>query len=194
MLVAVNQAIYPEQQIKLWMGCGAELLIKRALTGQLEPTTEPENLSQAMALFVDFYAAHICVQSQLYPGVIDGLEQLKSTGTKLACVTNKPTQLTLPLLTAIGLKEYFQFIASGDTFIHMKPDPLPLLEAAKSCAVSVEQALMVGDSISDIQAGKQANFKTALVPYGYIGKYTTDELDADYNIDRIDQLFNLFYK
>ena len=100
----------------------------------------------------------------------------------------------MPLLTAIGLKDYFQFIASGDTFARMKPDPLPLLEAAKSCVVLVEQALMVGDSTSDIQAGKRANFKTALVPYGYIGKYTADELDADYNIDRIDQLFNLFYK
>ena len=191
MLIAINQTTYPEQQIKLWLGCGAESLIKRALTGQLAPTTEPENMAQAMTLFLDYYAADICVQSQLYPGVIDGLEQLKATGIKLACVTNKPSQLTLPLLAAIGLKDYFQFVASGDTFTRMKPDPLPLLEAAKSCAVSAEHALMVGDSVSDIQAGKRANFKTALVPYGYIGEYTVNELNADYNIDRIDQLLNL---
>ena len=53
---------------------------------------------------------------------------------------------------------------------------------------------MVGDSISDIQAGKRVNFKTALVPYGYIGKYTPNELDDDYNIDKMDQLFSLFYQ
>ncbi|NOQ13598.1 MAG: phosphoglycolate phosphatase [Methyloprofundus sp.] len=193
MLVVINQRPLPEQLIKQWLGNGATMLIKRALTGELEPTTEPENLAQAMTIYFDFYASHICVQSKLYTGVIEGLEQLKAAGVKLACVTNKPAQLTLPLLTEIGLKDYFQFIACGDTFTRMKPDPLPLLEAAKACAVQAQQALMVGDSISDIQAGKRANFKTALVPYGYIGKYTLDELDADYNIDKIDQLSNLFY-
>ena len=51
---------------------------------------------------------------------------------------------------------------------------------------------MVGDSINDIQAGKSAGFKTALVPYGYIGKYTLDELNADYQIDSIEYLAELF--
>lgn len=50
---------------------------------------------------------------------------------------------------------------------------------------------MVGDSISDIQAGKRAGFKTAVVSYGYAGKYTLDELEADYKLDRIDQLTGL---
>ncbi|MCK5354998.1 MAG: HAD hydrolase-like protein [Methyloprofundus sp.] len=50
---------------------------------------------------------------------------------------------------------------------------------------------MVGDFISDIQAGKRMNFKTTLVP---LGKYTPNELDDDYNIDKIDQLFSLFYQ
>ena len=50
---------------------------------------------------------------------------------------------------------------------------------------------MVGDSIYDIQAGKRAGFKTALVPYGYIGKYSCVELGADYLIDTIDQLSDL---
>lgn len=188
MLSAIDHDTHPEQQIKHWMGCGASQLIKRALTGELEPVTEPENLTQAMTLFFDFYARNVCEQSQLYAGVIEGLEQLKAANIKLACVTNKPTQFTLPLLAEIGLKDYFQFIASGDTFAVMKPDPLPLLEAAKALAVNTGEALMVGDSISDIQAGKRAGFKTALVPYGYIGHYTPDELNADYQPESIEHL------
>lgn len=191
MLTTINQKTYSEQQIKNWMGCGATLLIKRALTGELEPTAAPEKLPQAMALFFEFYASNVCVQSQLYTGVIEGLQQLRAAGIKLACVTNKPTQFTLPLLATIGLEEYFQFIASGDTFAVMKPDPLPLLEASRALNVSAEQALMVGDSISDIQAGKRAGFKTALVPYGYRGQYTLDELNADYQLESIEHLTSL---
>lgn len=194
MLAEVKQDTHSEQQIKQWMGSGAKMLIKRALTGELEPQTEPENLDQAMALFFDFYARHICVQSQLYEGVLEGLAQLKSAHIQLACITNKPSQFTLPLLSEIGLKGFFPFIASGDTYAQMKPDPLPLLEALKTSGIQAEQALMVGDSISDIQAGKRANIKTALVPYGYMGQYTADELDADYQITRIDQLLDLFYQ
>ena len=145
-------------------------------------------ISQFMCLFT---ASNVCLHSHLYTGVIEGLEQLKTANIHLACVTNKPAQFTLPLLTEIGIKDYFKFIASGDTFHAMKPDPFPLLEAARAHTVVPEKALMVGDSISDIQAGKRAGFKTALVPYGYIGKYSCDELDADYQIDSIEHLAGL---
>ena len=191
MLSELNQDTYPEQQIKQWLGNGATMLIKCALTGELEPQIEPANLQQAMSLYFNFYSANICVKSQLYSGVKTGLEYLKTADIKLACITNKPSLLTIPLLTEIGIKNYFQFIASGDTFQRMKPDPLPLLEAAKATGVALDNALMVGDSKNDIQAGKCAGFKTALVPYGYIGKYTLDELDADYQIDSIEHLAGL---
>lgn len=192
MLAAIQQTAYPEEQVKQWMGNGAQMLIKRALTGQLEPDNEPENLAQAMALFSDFYSAQVCVHSQLYAGVKEGLEQFKAAKVNLACVTNKPERFTLPLLAEIGIKNYFQFIASGETFAEMKPEPLPLLETAKIFAIEAKQALMVGDSVNDIQAGKRAGFKTALVPYGYLGKYTVDELNADYTVESIARLASLF--
>lgn len=81
---------------------------------------------------------------------------------------------------------------AGTTYSKMKPDPLPLLEAAKFFANEAQQVLMVGDSINDIQAGKIAGFKTALVPYGYIGKYSSEQLGADYQIDSIAHLSELF--
>ncbi|MCF7969695.1 MAG: phosphoglycolate phosphatase [Methylococcaceae bacterium] len=192
MLVALQQATYTEEQVRQWVGNGAEMLITRALTGILEPTEKPHNLTQARALFNQFYSANVCDKSELYLGVIEGLGLLKAAGVKLACVTNKPEKFTLPLLEHLGLKDYFQFIASGDSYPVMKPDPLPLLAAAQFFLVDGAQCLMVGDSINDIQAGKRAGFKTAAVSYGYAGKYTLDELEADYTLDRIDQIVALF--
>ena len=191
MLAALQQATYTEDQVRQWVGNGAEMLIKRALTGILEPTEVPQKLAQAISLFDQFYSANVCDKSELYLGVIEGLDALKIAGISMACVTNKPEKFTLPLLEQLGLKDYFQFIASGDSYPVMKPDPLPLLEAAKFFSADVRQCLMVGDSINDIQAGKRAEFKTAAVSYGYAGKYTLDELEADYTLDRIDQLIGL---
>ncbi|MDF1583574.1 MAG: phosphoglycolate phosphatase [Methyloprofundus sp.] len=192
MLLALQQATYTEDQVRQWVGNGAEKLIKRALTGIIEPAQEPHNLAQGMSYFNQFYGANVCDKSELYPGVIDGLEALNVAGINLACVTNKPEKFTLPLLAKLGLKDYFQFIASGDSYPVMKPDPLPLLAAAQFFSVDAAQCLMVGDSINDIQAGKRAGFKTAAVSYGYAGKYTLDELEADYKLDRIDQIVALF--
>ncbi len=192
MLTALKQENYPEAQIQQWMGNGAKMLIQRALTGEQEPAHTPKKLSEAMHLFSHYYQENICVHSQLYEGVKGGLKQLQAAHINLACVTNKPAQFTTPLLAKIGLKDYFQFVASGDTFPVMKPDPLPLLETAKIFAVETTQSLMVGDSINDMQAGQRAGFKTALVPYGYLGKYTPAELKADYAITNISQLAELF--
>ncbi|OQK16549.1 hypothetical protein AU255_01185 [Methyloprofundus sedimenti] len=191
MLSALNQQTYSKQQIRHWMGNGVTMLIKRALTGELNPLTDPDNLQLAKRVFSDFYRQNVCVESQLYAGVKEGLDQLQAAKINLACVTNKPALFTSSLLTEIGIIDYFPFIASGDTYSRMKPDPLPLLEAANFFANETEHALMVGDSINDIRAGKSAGFKTALVPYGYIGKYSCDQLGADYQIDSIAHLSEL---
>lgn len=92
-----------------------------------------------------------------------------------------------------GMAGYFDFIVCGDSFPRMKPDPLPLLKTAEHFDIEPAQALMVGDSINDMRAGRSAGFKTASVPYGYAGKYSIEDLNADYQIQTIVELVDLFY-
>ena len=51
-----------------------------------------------------------------YPGVIEGLNAMRAMGLPLACVTNKASEFTLPLLERSGLVDYFTQIVCGDTF------------------------------------------------------------------------------
>jgi phosphoglycolate phosphatase len=134
-------------------------------------------------LFKTYYAEHDWVHSRLYDGVLETLQTLKNDGFKLACVTNKTARFTNPLMETAGLAPYFDFIASGDTFVEMKPNPLPLLETAKLFAIAPENAWMIGDSINDISAGKGAGFKTIAVSYGYAGQHSMADLNADYTVD-----------
>jgi phosphoglycolate phosphatase len=93
-----------------------------------------------------------------------------------------------------GLASYFDFIASGDTFVEMKPNPLPILETAKLLNVEPENAWMIGDSINDISAGKNAGFKTIAVSYGYAGQHSMADLNADYTVNAILEIVDLIKK
>jgi len=193
MLAGLGMRQHSESAIKQWVGNGVVMLIKRALTGQMEPAADPENLAEALALFGDLYEAHVYERSVVYPGVMEGLEQLKEKGFKLACITNKIRRFTQPLMAKAGMAGYFDFIVCGDSFVRMKPDPLPLLKTAEHFDIEPAQALMVGDSINDMRAGRSAGFRTASVPYGYAGKYSIEDLNADYQIQTIVELVDLFY-
>jgi phosphoglycolate phosphatase len=103
----------------------------------------------------------------LYPGVREGLETLTRLGYGLACVTNKPTVFTLPLLRQLGIDRFFAKVLGGDATARRKPAPDALLLAARSLEVAPARMLMVGDSVNDVGAARNAGCPVVCVPYGY---------------------------
>lgn len=190
-LTKLNKPTHSQTTIQQWIGNGADVLVKRSLVGDWHVQSEPEDFEVAFALFKTYYAAHDWVYSRLYEGTIETLQALKNMGFTLTCITNKTSPFTNPLMKTAGLTPYFDFIASGDTFAKMKPDPLPLLETAKRFNVKPENALMIGDSINDITAGERAGFKTLAVSYGYSGQYSMTDLNADYTVSSMSEIVDL---
>jgi len=156
-----------EAAVRNWVGNGVERLIQRALTGQLDGEPDAADFERALPIFLDLYRANTSERSHLYPGVREGLDYLKKGGYPLGCVTNKPTQFTEPLLRDLGVRDYFDVVVCGDTLPRKKPYPLPLLHAAKHFGVKPGDALMVGDSLSDVKAARAAGFAIVCMSYGY---------------------------
>lgn len=156
-----------ESEVRLWVGNGVERLVRRALTGTLHGEPDDELFNKAYPIYLKLYEANVSERSVLYPGVREGLTWLKQQGFKLGCVTNKAAQFTLPLLKNLGVYDDFGIVVCGDTLPLKKPDPAPLLHAAKHFGVSPQQSLMVGDSVSDVQAARAAGFKIVCMSYGY---------------------------
>lgn len=123
--------------------------------------------------------------ADVYPGVIDGLQQLRDAGLQLACLTNKPLSFAKPLLQAKGLDLFFTHVYGGDSFERKKPDPLPLLKTCEALGVKPSQALMVGDSSNDAQAAHAAGCPVVLVRYGYNHGEPVDGVDADAHVDSL---------
>lgn len=152
-----------EARVRVWVGNGAAVLVQRAL----EYAQLSVDHAVALACFKQHYAVHLNVATQVYPGVVTLLDKLRVLGVRMAVVTNKPEQFTLPLLESMGLAEYFSDVLSGDTLPAKKPDPLPLQYLCEKYALSPAQVLMVGDSVNDVKAALAAGCVAVVVPYGY---------------------------
>jgi len=130
------------------------------------------------------------LHSRVYPGVVEGLRELRARGLRLACLTNKPGDFAKPLLAAKGLTGYFDFVFGGDAFDRKKPDPLPLLKTCEALGSRPERTLMIGDSSNDAQAARAAHCPVVLVSYGYNHGEPVHGVDADGVIDSLASLFN----
>ena len=156
-----------EAAVRNWVGNGVERLVRRALIGQLDGEPDEADFERAYPVFLELYRENTSKRSVLYPGIREGLDYLAAAGYPLGCVTNKAAQFTEPLLRDLGVRDSFSIVISGDTLPRRKPDPMPLLHAAEFFGVEPADALMVGDSVSDVKAARAAGFAIVCMSYGY---------------------------
>lgn len=193
MLAALGRPTCDEKTVMGWIGDGIPRLIKRALTG--EPFKDPdEDLFQsAYTLFGDFYEKSVAVRSQLYPHATETLRSLHEAGFALACVTNKAARFTEPLLATLGLRAFFTLVLSGDSLIRVKPDPLPVVVACARLGVTLEGAVLVGDSGNDMRAAKAADVRAIALTTGYHHGADLKGLGAQILVDDLIKIPELLY-
>jgi len=136
--------------------------------GQTCPAQSVDALyDRAWAAYQRHYLAINGQFSDVYPGVLEGLQALQQRGLPLACLTNKPLAFARDLLAAKGLDGFFVQVFGGDSFERKKPDPLPIIKTCEALGVDPSATLMVGDSSNDAQAAHAAACPLVLVTYGY---------------------------
>lgn len=180
-----------DAEVRTWVGNGVERLVERALTNDLDGTPDPAELDEALPVFKRAYAESNGQHSKLYDGVIDGLDYIKALGLSVGCVTNKAEAFTLPLLEQAGIRDRFEVVISGDTLPLKKPDPAPLIYSAGWFHVHPSEALMIGDSISDVKAARAAGFSIICMSYGYNHGKDIRDFDPDAVIDSMTELAGL---
>jgi len=188
MMQELDLPLRGEARVRNWVGNGVERLVERALVDDLDGRPEPALFARALPIFMRLYQENTSGRSVLYPGVAEGLAALRKAGYRLGCVTNKAERFTLPLMQDKGIRDAFALVISGDSLPLKKPDPAPLLHAARHFAVAPEQSLMVGDSRSDVKAARAAGFAIVCMSYGYNHGADIRMENPDLVLDRLDAL------
>ncbi len=188
MMTHLGRPAHGADKVRNWVGNGVERLVKRALTEDLHAEPEAALFARALPVFMDYYHQANGKYSRLFPGVEGGLAALAAQGYRLACVTNKAEAFTLPLLEALGVLGRFELVVSGDTTAHKKPHPEPLLHAARHFGIAPAQGLMVGDSMHDVEAARNAGFQVVAVSYGYNHGEDIRAAGPDAVVDSLEQI------
>jgi N-acetyl-D-muramate 6-phosphate phosphatase len=135
------------------------------------PDADAAQFEALRARFLDLYRAQLVVDTQLFPGFDEVLAQLEAHRIPWGVITNKPHWLTEPLMRQLGLYQRAGCVLSGDSLPVRKPDPLPLLTAARQLHIEPARCLYLGDALRDVQAARAANMVALGASFGYIGAH-----------------------
>ena len=174
-------------EVRRSVGRGAIELMRAAMAKTGTPASDTD-LARMLEEFIDHYGANIAVASRPFPGAVAALDRFAAAGWALAVCTNKPEGLTLMLLDALGLTPRFAAILGADTLEVRKPDPRHLTETVARAGGRVDAAIMVGDSVTDVDTARAAGIAVVGVSFGYTPTPMVD-LGPDRLINHFDELF-----
>ncbi|MGL4280531.1 MAG: phosphoglycolate phosphatase [Albidovulum sp.] len=163
LLASEGQAPMVRAEVQSYVGDGAPVLIRRVMAAR---GMEMARHGELAARMVADYTARSCEETTVYPHVAEVLAALKAEGCRLGICTNKPESATRAVLAELGLAGFFQVIVAGDTLPERKPDPTPLLHAARQLGAA--HAVFVGDSEVDARTAEAAALPFILFSEGYL--------------------------
>lgn len=169
MVSSTNYALramdWPErsrEEVRSFVGNGIKALIDRAAPEE----ATPRDRAACLAIFKDYYAAHMADETAPYPGICDVLSRLRDKGMKLGVVSNKPAPAVAELC-----RQYFPGLlhatAGESSAAPKKPDPAMVHQLLRELGSEAATAVYVGDSDVDIATAKNAGLPCISVTWGF---------------------------
>ncbi len=179
-----------EDEVRRMIGRGPLILIERAAASQGRILGAPAQ-AEMLERFFHFYGRleeSDEDSARPYAGAAESLRALHDAGLRTAVVTNKQHRFAAALLRRLGLGAWVDVVVGGDTCLRRKPDPQPLIFACESLKVRPSEALMIGDSVNDVQAARAAGIPVVCVSYGYNEGRDPRTLECDLLLDSLTEL------
>ena len=166
------------EDIGLWIGDGAQMLLQRAGC---------EGNERDLLEFHRSYAATGYAGSQLFPGIRELLVRcVDKWGHSMAVVTNKPLAPTEAILDLLDIRTFFHHVHGGDTIT--KPNPQALEAGAQW--VPPENCVMIGDHHTDLAAAKNFGCAAIWVAWGYGNHDGFDDPQSCATVDELSALLD----
>jgi phosphoglycolate phosphatase len=152
----------PIETISTMVGNGAKQLMLRAMPGF------EDQIDEIVANNRQQYANHLVKYTYVYPGVKEGLAELRAMGCKMAVTSNKTSCLIPQILETLDILKYFDVTVGGGDVPVLKPDPGLLYLAAKKMNVEIQPTdWVIGDHYTDLEVGRHAGIHVCHCSYGF---------------------------
>ena len=195
-----GQKIYSVEETKAIVGSGISKLLeslippnphlaKRGNRSGLEKESRENAKEVVTGRFLKYYPEHMLDNTKAYPHVKETLSKLGNY--KKAVVSNKREAYSKEILDGLGLLQYFDTVLGSDSVREKKPSPVPILDLLEKFNLSRDEAIIIGDSNYDVEAGKAAGIKVIGVTYGFRSKEFLK--GSDIIIDSFEELLKVIF-
>lgn len=169
---AVNHALAAKgfplrslSEFRQMVGHGVRNLVKQALPEHLQ--ADESLVDECLAVFKDYYTAHIDVHTHPYPGMVELLDRLHRRGVLLAVASNKFQSGTEYLVGKLFPGIPFVAILGNREGCPLKPDPEIVGEVLRKSGAAKADAVLVGDSLTDMKTAANGGIRGIAVSWGY---------------------------
>lgn len=204
-----NLPLHTREDYRKMVGHGVRNLVEKALEASGDVMTEgnyfsgrcPKNqfpsaktdsyVDAALADFKEYYSAHIDVHTRPYPGIPELLADLQAAGVRLAVASNKFQEGTERLIRSLFPDIQFVAILGNRPGYPLKPAPEIVQDVLRKADIGPSDAVMVGDSPTDMRTAANGGIEGLAVTWGY---RTADELAGHRLVYSVPELRGLLFQ
>lgn len=186
------------EEAKYLVGNGAKILIERTINKVCSNMGNASLYINDHVLFDNVYNDYMFSynlwkfnKTLPYQSVVKTLHILRRKGIKLAVLSNKPERDTQGVVKKFFPNE-FDIVRGSRENVPLKPDPTAVNEIIQEIGLLKDEVIYVGDSNVDILTSKNAGLFGVGACYGFRQKKELIECGADYTINSMHDLLNLF--
>lgn len=190
---AVNHSMremgYPERsldEVRAFIGDGMKMLIRRSVP---EKAGETE-CEKALAVFHEYYLAHISDFTKPYDGITEAVDMLKNRGCRLAVVSNKSDDAANTVVEKFFDRRFDIVVGKREDF-PTKPDPASVRFVMKTLGVDTENTVYIGDSNVDVRTAHNAGLPCIGVTWGNRDRAELAAEGADFIVDNPIEIPNI---
>ncbi len=143
---------------------GIGLPLPVALAGLLG--TGPIGAAEAVEIYRKLWRSQVTprLKELVYPGVLEGLGELRARGVRLAVVTGKAQDGAESTVDGAGFRPFVEVVLGYTSVKNPKPAPDLALEALRR--LGEREAAVVGDAVHDVEMARAAGLRSIAVTYG----------------------------
>jgi pyrophosphatase PpaX len=158
------------------------------LTVLREHAPDEAEAQRLLARYREYQMEHHDRMVHAYDGIVPLLLELSVAGHPMALVTSKADWLAKHAPAHVGLESAIPVIVGFDSCTRHKPHPEPVERALALLGAEVANAVFVGDSPHDVEAGRAAGVHTIGVTWGAVAPVEMASAGADVVVDDVPSL------